>query len=170
MTDIHYSCMHLTPRYGVYTILLILLTVIFSLGCMATPAYPPPNGSSSVWIEYLRTGGAESVNDHLILYENLSATATRRDIASGNITTPFMVNGTTATDLNTRFAQANFLQLKAFYPAPYEGATYYTYMISYRGHAVQTEDTGIPPELVPIIDALNRLQEQGCGGDTCPVP
>jgi hypothetical protein len=161
--------MHVTPRHGAYIVLLILLSVI-TLGCMATPAYPPPNGSDSVWIEYFRTGGTEAVNDHLIIYENLSADATRRDIASGDITTPFMLNETAATDLNTLFAQANFLQLNAFYPPPYEGTTYYTYTITYRGYEVQTEDTGIPSELVPIIDALNRLLEQGCGGGVCPVP
>jgi hypothetical protein len=162
--------MHFTPRYGAYAILFLLLVIAISTGCMSTPAYPPPNGSDSIWIEYYRTGGTEAVNDHLIIYENLSADVTRRDIVSGNVTTRFPLNETAATDLNNLFAQANFLQLKEFYPPPYEGTNYYLYVITYRGYQVQTEDTGVPSELVPIIDALNGILESGCSGDVCPVP
>ncbi len=162
--------MHFTPRHGMYSILVVLVLTALATGCVSTPAYPLPNGSGTVWIDYLRTGGPESVNDHLVIYENRTADATRRDVASGNITTRFLLNETAASDLNGLFAQANFLQLKPFYPPPYEGLTYYTYTVSYRGYAIRTEDTGIPSELVPIIDSLNRILEQGCGGDVCPVP
>jgi hypothetical protein len=161
--------MQFTPRRSAYAILLIL-SAILCLGCMSTPAYPAPNGSNSVWIDYLRTGGPEAVQDHLVIYENRSADATRRDIASGNISTRFTLNETVAADLNALFAQADFLRLNQFYPPPYQGIDYYTYTITYRGYGVRTEDTGIPSELVPIIDALNRLLEEGCGGDVCPVP
>jgi hypothetical protein len=160
--------MQFTPRNGVWMILLIL-TVAF-LGCLATPAYPPPNGSNDVWIEYHRTGGFAAFDDHLVIYENLTAEATRRNATSGNISTHFTLNETAADGLNTLFAQARFLQLNHFYPAPSPGADYFTYTISYRGYEIQTEDTGIPPALVPLIDALNRLLEQGCSGDICPVP
>jgi hypothetical protein len=137
---------------------------------MSTPSYPPPNGSGSVWVEYHRTGGIAAVDDHLVIYENRTIDATRRDIASGNITNRFVLNETAATDLNNIFAQADFLQLKQFYPPPYEGTDYFTYTIGYRGYEVQTEDTGIPNELVPVIDALNHILETGCSGNVCPVP
>jgi hypothetical protein len=162
--------MHFTLRHGAYLALFLLLVTAISLGCMSTPAYPPPDGSASVWIEYHRSGGTEAVDDHLVIYENLSTDVTRRDIASGNVTRHFQLNKTEGTDLNNLFAQAHFLQLKEFYPPPYEGTSYYLYVISYRGHQIQTEDTGVPSELVPILDALNGILETGCSGDVCPVP
>jgi hypothetical protein len=162
--------MHRTTRHAAYTTLFILLLTTISLGCMGTPAYPPPDGSGNVWVLYHRTGGIAAVNDLLVIYENRTADVTRRDIASGNVTNHFVVNETEAMDLNNLFAQANFLQLKQFYPPPYEGADYFTYTIGYRGYEVQTEDTGIPNELIPVIDALNRILETGCSGDVCTVP
>jgi hypothetical protein len=160
--------MHFTPRHGVYMVLLIL--TVISLGCMATPAYPPPNGSDQVWVEYLRTGGIAAFNDHLIIYENRTAEVTRRNLTTGPVSARFTLNETAAGDLNDLFAQANFLHLNQFYPAPSPGADYFVYTIAYRGYGIRTEDTGIPPELVPIIEALNRLLEEECSGDVCPIP
>ncbi|MDD1672964.1 MAG: hypothetical protein LUP99_00965 [Methanomicrobiales archaeon] len=164
------SCMDMTLRHGALFTILILVCIAFSTACMSIDSYPPPNGSGTSYVDYHRTGGIAAFEDHLVIYENRTATVSRRAIPAENITTKFSINETEATNLNNLFRQAKFLELKHFYPAPYEGADYFTYVIDYRGYQIQTEDTGVPSELIPIIDELNHLVVSGCGGDVCPIP
>jgi hypothetical protein len=162
--------MDITPRQGAYGALFLLLVIALSVGCMNVPSYPPPDGSGAVWITYHRTGGIAAFDDRLIIYENRTAAVARRDPSLGPLAGEFILTETEAGNLNALFQQARFLELNHFYPAPTPGADYFTYLIGYRGYEIQTEDTGVPGDLVPIIQELNRLLESGCSGDVCTVP
>jgi hypothetical protein len=135
---------------------------------VSSPAYPLPDGSGRVWIEYQRTGGIAAFDDNLVIYENRTAEATRRNVFPGTVR--FTLNETAAAELNSLFQQARFLERNHLYPAPSPGADYFTYIVRYRGYEIRTEDTGVPTDLAPIIAALNRILEQGCGDDICPIP
>ncbi|MDD1675623.1 MAG: hypothetical protein LUQ17_02930 [Methanomicrobiales archaeon] len=159
------SIMRLTP----YLSILVLVIAGLGAGCLSAPVYSPPNGSISIWVEYHRTGGIAGFDDHLIIYENRTATVSRRSFPSENATAIFVISETEATNLNGLFEQARFLELKHLNPAPTPGADYFTYTISYRKYEVQAEDTGIPSSLVPVIQELNQLLVSGCGDDICPI-
>lgn len=103
-------------------------------------------------IEYSRTGGVAGLDDHLVLFANGSGTVTSRGITrSVRVPHPLM------EDLISHITAADFPTLKEHYPAPTEGADYFTYSLTAGGTTVVTEDTGIPPLLVTIINTLNDI-------------
>jgi hypothetical protein len=103
-------------------------------------------------IEYSRTGGVAGLDDHLLLFANGSGTVTRRGISqSVKVPQPVMA------DLISHITAADFPSLNDQYPAPVEGADYFTYTIISGGKKVVTEDTGVPPILVPLINTLNDI-------------
>lgn len=103
-------------------------------------------------IEYSRTGGVAGLDDHLVLFANGSGTVFRRGMAQ-----PVRVPEPLMGDLISHITAADFPTLKEHYPAPTEGADYFTYTLTSGGRTVVTEDTGIPPLLVPIINTLNDI-------------
>jgi heat shock protein HslJ len=103
-------------------------------------------------IEYSRTGGVAGLDDHLLLFANGSGTVTRRGISqSVKVPQPVMA------DLISHISAADFPSLNDQYPAPVEGADYFTYTLTSGGKKVVTEDTGVPPILVPLINTLNDI-------------
>jgi heat shock protein HslJ len=103
-------------------------------------------------IEYSRVGGIAGLDDHLVLFSNGSGTVTRRGMTrSVRVPQPLM------EDLISHITAADFPSLNDRYPAPVEGADYFTYTLTSGGKKVVTEDTGIPPLLVPIINTLNDI-------------
>ncbi len=103
-------------------------------------------------IEYSRMGGIAGEDDILVLFTNGSGTVTRRGISqSVKVPQPVMA------DLISHITAADFPTLKEHYPAPIEGADYFTYTLTAGGRTVVTEDTGVPPILVPIINILNDI-------------
>ena len=151
-------------RVGVLATPLIALTVLLS-GCMGSP-YAPPDGSGNVFVQYQRTGGIAGFDDTLVLFENGTAIVDRR---SGSAT--FTLSTEELQGLNRQFEDARFLDLAPSYPAATPGADYFTYTLTYRGHTVTTEDTGVPEALTPILRELNLLIADRCeGGSVCPLP
>lgn len=126
-------------------ILFMIATVACICGCTGTDV-------SAVLVEYHRSGGIAGFDDHLVIHENGSASLTTRRGSE-----EFMVNRSTRDQIHHLFDQAQFSRLHDEYPAPQPGADYFTYVITYRGHTVTTEDTGVPEELEPIIRLLNDL-------------
>jgi hypothetical protein len=129
-------------------IFLLCVCCIFAANIAGTGCVD--DGTSSVFIDYRRTGGIAGFDDRLTIYENMTATVTRRS----NIR-HFAINSTEKSSLERLFGDAGFSDLAAEYPAPTPGADYFTYVIAYRGHTVRTEDTGVPTKLEPIIQRLN---------------
>jgi heat shock protein HslJ len=115
-------------------------------------------------IEYRRTGGFAGFDDHLVISSDGIATVTRKE-------TPRQVRvlELTMRQLSAHLAAADFPSLDDRYPAPQEGADYFTYTLTYDGKTVVTEDTGIPPLLVPIINILNEIVESSAPDDVIPA-
>lgn len=148
----------------VLVISILLCSSIVLTGCLGS-SYTPPDGSGRVLMEYHRSGGIAAFDDHLVIYENGTAMVTRRDAAG-----TFSLTSDELLALNGRVEQARFLDLRPSYPAPSPGADYFSYVVSYRGHTVHTEDTGVPADLLPLIQHLNVLLLRTCdSGDVCPL-
>jgi heat shock protein HslJ len=103
-------------------------------------------------ITYSRTGGLAGVDDHLVLFANGSGTVTRTGISR-----PVRVPQPVMADLISHLTAADFPSLNNRYPAPVEGADYFTYTLASGGMTVVTEDTGVPAVLVPIINILDDI-------------
>jgi hypothetical protein len=117
--------------------------------------------SPDTFIEYTRTGGFAGFSDHLVISSDGTATVTRKET-----TRKVQVPELTMRKLTAHLSAADFPSLRDEYPAPQEGADYFTYTLTHDGKTVVTEDTGIPPVLVPIINVLNEIID---GSDTDTV-
>lgn len=136
----------------VYIPALLMIAVSFC-GCMSEPSsngnsQPPPG----VLLDYHRTGGIAGFDDHLIVFENREAIISTRQ---GNGT--FVLDSGSLKEISDLMNKAQFTTLNASYPAPSPGADYFSYEITYQGHTVTTEDTGVPDRLVPVIAELNEI-------------
>jgi hypothetical protein len=131
---------------------LILITASVC-GCVSEPEtneHPPtPPG---ILIDYHRTGGIAGFDDHLVVFENGEAVISTRQ-SSGT----FVLDSGSLKEIKDLLDQVQFTTLNASYPAPSTGADYFSYEITYNGHTVITEDTGVPDRLVPVIRELNEI-------------
>jgi hypothetical protein len=132
----------------------VLLLIAVSLcGCVTEPPTngnpPPPPG---VLLDYHRIGGIGGFDDHLVVFENGEAVISTRQ-GSGT----FVLDPGSLKEIRDLMDNAQFTALNASYPAPYPGADYFSYEITYQGHTVTTEDTGVPDRLVPVITELNEI-------------
>jgi heat shock protein HslJ len=114
-------------------------------------------------IEYSRMGGYAGFDDHLVLSSDGSGTVTRKETVR-SVQVPELV----MRNLNTHIVAADFPSLNDRYPAPQEGADYFTYSLTCGGKTVVTEDTGVPAVLVPIINILNEIVESSAPDDVIP--
>jgi heat shock protein HslJ len=119
--------------------------------------------SAETFIEYTRTGGFAGFNDHLVISSDGTATVTRKESVR-----QVLVPELTMRKLTAHLSAADFRSLKDKYPAPQEGADYFTYTLTHDGKTVVTEDTGVPPILVPIINTLNEIIERSAPDDVIP--
>ncbi|RPJ53724.1 MAG: hypothetical protein EHJ95_01665, partial [Methanobacteriota archaeon] len=103
------------------SILLLCVCFIVMAG-LAGAGCTDNDGVSSVFIDYERTGGIAGFDDHLTIYENLTATVTRRSEVRN-----FTINSTEKSSLERLFGEAGFSSLAAEFPAPTPGADYFTY-------------------------------------------
>ncbi len=111
-------------------------------------------------IEYRRTGGYAGFDDYLVLSSDGSGTVVRKE-TERSVQVPELV----MRDLTSHIDAADFPSLRDRYPAPREGADYFTYSLTCSGKTVVTEDTGVPAVLVPIINILNDIVESSAPND-----
>jgi hypothetical protein len=130
------------PRRTVSIILLLMLVA----GCTMTPASP-------LLIEYRRTGGIAGFDDQLTIFENGTATLTRR----GGQEVRFILTDAELRNLSGLLQAAGFSDLDPEYPPAQPGADYFDYRITYQGKTVHAVDTGIPVRLEPVLRALNTI-------------
>ena len=119
--------------------------------------------SPETFIEYTRTGGFAGFNDHLVISSDGTAIVTRWESVR-----QVQIPELTMRKLTAHLSAADFRSLKDEYPAPQEGADYFTYTLTHDGKTVVTEDTGVPPILVPIINTLNEIIERSAPDDVIP--
>ena len=114
-------------------------------------------------VVYSRTGGFAGFSDQIVVHQDGSATVTRKETVA-SVTIP----DETMRQLRFSLERANFPLLGDTYPAPREGADYFTYTVTYAGMTVVTEDTGIPAALAPVIQILNGIIEGSAPDDVIP--
>ena len=135
-----------------YFPVLILIAASIS-GCLSEQE---TNGYSSsppgILLDYHRTGGIAGFDDYLIVFENGESVISTRQ-GSGTV----VLNPDSLKNIKDLLDQAHFTALNASYPASSTGADYFNYTITYKGHTVTTEDTGVPESLVPVIRELNDV-------------
>lgn len=115
-----------------------------------------PSTDSNVLLEYSRTGGIAGMNDHLIIYTNGKA------VYTGRSKTPveFTLDQSKLNELTDLLAKAQFTQLAGEYMPKGTVMDAFTYVITYKGHSVRTQDTATPDVLQPVIGALGKIIQE----------
>jgi|GEM_PF-1201583 len=131
-------------------LILIAASICGCLGEQETTGHSssPPG----ILLDYHRTGGIAGFDDYLIVFENGESVISTRQ-GSGT----FNLNPDSLKKIKDLLDLANFTALNASYPASSSGADYFNYTITYKGHTVTTEDTGVPESLLPAIRELNDV-------------
>ncbi|MCB0115852.1 MAG: hypothetical protein KDD84_17245 [Caldilineaceae bacterium] len=134
--------------------LLFVITVLCArllTGCSVGP-------SSSIWIDYQRSGGFVGFDDHLTVLNTGEATLTRK---STQFT--FTLDDATISQLQGQLDVAVFSELRREYLPERQGADLITYTIIVNGHRVKTMDGAMPEPLKPIVKSLNEIIESASG-------
>jgi hypothetical protein len=130
-----------------------LAALVFLAGCVTDTQEPGDSPSPPILVvEYTRTGGIAAFNDRLVVFENGQAVYSR-----GNKTGVFTVPSAQISELQTLLLNANFSSLAPSYPAPAQGADYFSYTITYQGKTITTETGGVPDALLAVIGRLDAL-------------
>ncbi|HZD44418.1 MAG TPA: hypothetical protein VE134_10220 [Methanomicrobiales archaeon] len=147
-------------------------SILYQLMCLALTTYTPVQerrDPTDILLVYERSGGTvyevgegmESFGDHLVIYESGRAVLTR-----GSATMEFTVDSGTLDYIRTLLEEVDFATIPPWNPAAqskssYSGTDYPAdlpqFIITYRGFRVSAVDTGVPPELEPLIDTLTRM-------------
>ncbi len=134
-------------------LLVLLVIALICAGCTSEPSVPQkPANPPAVMVDYTRTGGIAGFSDHVVVFENGDVIFSTKDHTGG-----FSLDANKLEDLEQAFKNARFTELNTTYPAPVAGADYFYYQITYRGHTVNTETTGIPDTLTDIINRMDSL-------------
>jgi len=106
-------------------------------------------------VEFWRTGGFAGMDDHLVIFDDGSATLSRKEY-----TKSLSLGESALEDLVSLFEQSGFMNLASQYPAPPGSADLFIYQISWQGKMVVVEDTAIPEDLQELIDVLTSLVQE----------
>ena len=136
---------------------LLVVTAVVLTGCLGTKTLPVPDRAEpTLFVDYQRSGGIAGMNDRLVIFDNgvalVSSRTTSREI---------QLNKSDLEQISTVFTTARFTELEGNYTSPRGGADFMQYSIRYQGRTVNTEDTAIPPALVPVIEELNSIMNAG---------
>lgn len=129
-----------------------MISVAFAgcLGAKTPPVSRPP--APAVFVDYYRTGGIAGFDDRLIIFDNGAAI-----ISTKSGSKAIILNATDIDAISDLFTQAQFSMLQTNYPAPHSGSDLIKYSISYHSKTITTEDSAVPPPLLPVIDEMNRI-------------
>lgn len=117
--------------------------------------------AGQVWLEYERSGGFAGFQDRLTIYADGRAVLNRKGLV-----TTFQLTPQEMERIKGQFTTANFMGLNENYLPADVCCDRFTYVIRYadpaggKPHSVTTMDGAVPPELAPILEALNNLVSQ----------
>ena len=120
------------------------------LGANTPPVSRPP--APAVFVDYFRAGGIAGFDDRLVIFDNGAAIVSTKAGSRA-----IELNATEIEKISGLFAESQFSLLAANYPAPRGGNDLITYSISYHGKTITTEDSAVPPSLLPVIDQMNTI-------------
>lgn len=111
-----------------------------------------------VWLEYERSGGIAGFQDRLTIYADGQAVLNRKGVQ-----TAFRLTTEEMEQLKGALAAADFANLNESYLPADPCCDRFTYIIRSYGatggepHTVTTMDGTVPPQLTPVLEALNHL-------------
>ena len=118
---------------------------------------PAPEPADDTLIEYARSGGFVGLDDHLVIHTDGSATLERRE---GPATVTISEEEFEA--IEELVAELDWEALEGHHSKPNVGvADGYFYEFVYNHVTVTTETAGVPPELEPLIAALDSASSLG---------
>ena len=135
-------------RHQIFIIVIVILAGWLA-SCMGTT-------SSGILVEYRRSGGFAGLDDRLIIQVNGQATLTRKAEHY-----EFVLDRDTMNQLQALFDDAEFSKLRREYLPSRQGSDLFEYVVTYKGHTVQTMDTAVPEALWPVLELLNQIIESG---------
>jgi hypothetical protein len=143
---------HINRSMAIPLIVMIITGVAFAgcLGVKTPPVSRPP--APAIFLDYHRTGGLAGFDDRLVIFDNGAAVVSTK---AGN--REIVLNSTEISRISNLFTESQFSMLQVNYPAPRGGNDLIHYSVSFHGKTVMTEDTAIPPSLLPVIDDLNAI-------------
>jgi hypothetical protein len=132
---------------------ILILTTVLIGGCLGikAPQVSRPK-APAILIDYQRTGGIANLNDRLVIFTNGAGL-----ISGKNVNQEISFNQTDLKRIDDLFLKAHFSQFEPSYTSRRGGADLIKYTLSYNNMTVTTEDTAIPPQLQPVIDAMNQI-------------
>jgi hypothetical protein len=132
---------------------IFILTTVLIGGCLGikAPQVSRPE-APAILIDYQRTGGIANLNDRLVIFTNGAGL-----ISGKNVNREISFNQTDLKRIDELFLNAHFSQFEPSYTSRRGGADLIKYTLSYNNMTVSTEDTAIPPQLQPLIDAMNQI-------------
>lgn len=133
--------------------LIILIFLLVLAGCSedTTPVVEEPQ-PPGILIDYTRTGGIEGVMDHIVIFSDGQVVYSTRE-GSG----AYVLSQGDMDILSGLIRDADIPSLNSGYPAPVQGADYFTYTLVIGNRTITTETTGIPAPLLPLITAMDGL-------------
>lgn len=111
-----------------------------------------------VWLEYERSGGFAGFQDRLTIYADGQAVLNRKGLE-----TTFRLVAEDMARLKATLTSAGFASLNETYLPADPCCDRFAYIIRYadpeggKPHSVTTMDGTVPPELVPVLEALSNL-------------
>ena len=131
---------------------MMIIGVVFAgcLGAKTPPVSRPP--APAVFVDYYRTGGIAGFDERLIIFDNGAAIISTKAGSKA-----IVLNAPDIDAISDLFTQAQFSMLQTNYPAPHGGSDLIKYSVSYHGKTITTEDSAVPPPLLPVIDEMNRI-------------
>ena len=131
---------------------MIILSVAFTgcTGVKTPPVTRPP--APAVLVDYYRTGGTRGFDDRLVIFDNGAAI-----VSTKTGSREIVLNTTEIEKISNLFTKGQFSMLQANYPSPRGSNDLVKYSISYHSKTVTTEDSAVPPSLLPLIDEMNKI-------------
>jgi hypothetical protein len=140
-------------KKAITAITIFILATLLISGCLGikAPLVSRPE-APAILIDYQRTGGIANLNDRLVIFTNGAGL-----ISGKNVNREISFNQSDLKRIDELFSNAHFSQFEPSYTSRRGGADLIKYTLSYNNMTVTTEDAAIPPELQPVVDAMNQI-------------
>ncbi|HOS81908.1 MAG TPA: hypothetical protein PK445_04215 [Methanolinea sp.] len=136
-------------------VILCILTLALALSAGCTdergprgPVTEPP----ALLMDYSRTGGIAGFSDRMVIYSDGGVVYQTRQKSGA-----FTLDQENMERLKRLIRDVEASGLNGTYPAPSQGADYFSYALVFGNRTIKTETTGVPEALSPLISFLDEI-------------
>jgi hypothetical protein len=145
----------------------VVLAAMTVAGCASDAPEPAPPGApattapstggtaAGILVDYRKSGGFAGLEDHLVVMTDGHAMVEGKGPSREE-----RLDAATMRELTAALDQAGLDRLQPRYDPPVKGNDLFEYAVTYRGRTVTASDTGIPPQLRPLLTKLNQIMVQ----------